>query len=202
MIKAVIFDFGNVISLAQEPWVMEKLASLAGLPVQTMDSLVWKYRAEYDRGTISGKEYYRTLLVHGGLVVEDEVLEQMVQIDLESWTHINPDTVQLMEHIKQAGYTLGILSNMPHEFLHLARMTLPVFALPDVCVFSCELGFIKPEPAIYQTLLSLASCKPEEAVFFDDVQANIDAARLLGINAYLWNNPETARNTLHQLGIL
>ncbi|MDR2484651.1 MAG: HAD family phosphatase [Treponema sp.] len=199
--KAVVFDFGKVISFPPEDSVMEELAAIAGLEVNTMDGLVWKYRGEYDRGTVSAQEYYRTMLGSVGIFPDDAALERMIRIDLQSWTRINPETVALMEKVKRSGYILGILSNMPHDFLALARSSFPVFSLPQVSVFSCETGSIKPEKAIYRTLLDRVSCKAEEVVFFDDIQINIDAAKEAGIRAFLWKDPKTAWNVLQQAGI-
>jgi putative hydrolase of the HAD superfamily len=106
-----------------------------------------------------------------------------------------------MEDVKAAGYTLGILSNMPHDFLAFARENFSVFSLPDVSLFSCEAKLIKPEAAIYRKLLSLLTCNPGEVVFFDDTQNNIDSAAGLGIHAFLWQDPETARRDLSGLGV-
>jgi putative hydrolase of the HAD superfamily len=198
-IKAVVFDFGKVISFPPAETVMEELASIAGLDAKTMDALLWPPRDEYDRGTINGLEYYRTLLAGGGIVLDEPALKRMLQIDLNGWTHINPGTVQLMKDIKVAGLKLGILSNIPHDFLALARGTLPVVSLPDVNIFSCETGFIKPEPAIYEALIAALGCKPAEIVFFDDVEKNVAGAREMGINAFIWKDPETARITVKEL---
>lgn len=200
-IKAIVFDFGQVISLPQEEGIIEQLAAIAGLETTLMYDLVWKNRGEYDRGRFVGKEYYRSILQPVGVTLEDSQLELMSRIDLTSWTRINPGTEALMEAIKKAGYTLGILSNMPKDFLALARSSIPVVALPDVGVFSCEVGSIKPEEAIYQALLRRLSCRPEEVIFFDDIPVNVDAAKTLGIRGFLWQNPETARKELQRAGI-
>ncbi|MDR2797965.1 MAG: HAD family phosphatase [Treponema sp.] len=194
--KAVVFDFGKVISFPPEPQVMAALAAIAGLDVKTMDTLVWAYRKEYDRGTLSGKDYYRTILGPG---LDDAKAEALVRIDLDSWKRINPDTVTLMEDVKAAGYTLGILSNMPHDFLAWARESLPVFRLPHVGIFSCETGSIKPETSIYEKLLQGLSCRPEEVVFFDDMPINVEKACSLGIHGLVWQDPETARRALQKM---
>jgi putative hydrolase of the HAD superfamily len=200
-IQAVVFDYGKVICLSPPDSVMDELASLAGLDRGILEPLVWSRRGEYDRGLINGKDYYRALLATRGISLDDGVLEKMVDIDLSSWTRINPGTLALMEDIKKAGLTLGILSNMPREFLEIARRTLPVFKLPDVGLYSCEAGFIKPEAAIYGALLSALGCKPGAVVFFDDIPENVEGASRLGIRAFLWRDPETARKNLEHLGL-
>jgi putative hydrolase of the HAD superfamily len=120
---------------------------------------------------------------------------------MDGWKRLNPATVQLMRDIKAAGFFLGILSNMPHDFLSWARKNSPVFSLANVSLFSCEVNLLKPEKAIYQKLLSMLGIEAGELVFFDDNADNIEGARSLGIEAKLWKNPETARQELLSLGI-
>ncbi|MDR3161010.1 MAG: HAD family phosphatase [Spirochaetaceae bacterium] len=202
MVKAVAFDYGRVLSLAPEDTVIDEIARLAGLDRKILEPLVWKYRGEFDRGTVTGRDYYRSLLALGGVEPGEEVIEQIVRLDLQSWTRINAGTVKLMEDVKnRGGCKLGILSNMPQEFLDLARKTIPAFALADAAVFSCEVGVIKPEPAIYCALFAVLDCPPEELVFFDDIQENVDAALALGIRAFLWKDPESAREELRRLNL-
>jgi putative hydrolase of the HAD superfamily len=200
-IRGVAFDYGKVICFPQPESVMDELAALAGLERKILEPLVWSRRGEYDRGLFNGPDYYRALLGTQGVHVDDGVLERMAAVDLQSWTGINPGTVALMEDIKKAGLKLGILSNMPRDFLDFARKTLPVFKLPDVGIFSCELGSIKPEDAIYHALLDAFGCHPQELVFFDDMPENVEGASFLGINAFVWRGPDTARKNLEQLGL-
>jgi putative hydrolase of the HAD superfamily len=200
-IKAVVFDFGKVISFPPEAAVREEIAALAEMDVQTLDSLEESCRREYDLGTISSTEYYKVLLAKAGKEVNDELAEKMGRLDMQSWTRINPDTVKLMEDIKAAGLTVGILSNMPSEFLAMAREQIPVFKVPDVSVFSCEVGSVKPEDAIYESLLSALNLPPNDVVFIDDLPVNVEKARILGINAFSWKGADSARTVLKKLEI-
>jgi putative hydrolase of the HAD superfamily len=130
---------------------------------------------------------------------EDRALaETMYRVDMDGWTDINQATVKLMEDIKAAGFKLAILSNMPFDFLAMARKAYPVFSLPHVGIFSCEAASVKPEPAIYRALTAALGCAPGEIVFFDDMEVNVEGACALGIRAYLWKDVETARNLLRQ----
>jgi putative hydrolase of the HAD superfamily len=200
-IKAVIFDYGKVICFPQEAGFMEALAELAGLPPRVMDELVWKYRDEYDRGAVSGETYYRNILEEQGLKPDETLIKRLLRIDHDSWKNINPGTVQLMEDVKTAGLKLGILSNMPTDFLAFLRANVPVFRLCDQSVFSCEVGSVKPETKIYETLLSALGDSPEQVAFFDDLPRNVAKAAELGIRAFLWKDPQNARAELRNLGV-
>jgi putative hydrolase of the HAD superfamily len=200
-IKAVVFDYGKVISFPPDPAVMDELAALGGVRREDMEPLLWKLRGEYDRGAVSAAEYYRGLLSRLGAQVDDCMIEKMVEIDLLSWKQINPGTVKLMEAVKGHKLKLGILSNMPFDFLAWARKTLPVFSLPDVGIFSCEAASIKPEEGIYRKLFDALACGPGEIVFFDDTPVNVEKARKLKMRAFLWKDPETAREELARLEV-
>jgi len=57
------------------------------------------------------------------------------------------------------------------------------FGLCTGVVISCETGLIKPEASIYHHLTDRFSLKPEECIFVDDMQENVDAARACGWQA-------------------
>jgi putative hydrolase of the HAD superfamily len=201
MIKAVVFDYGKVISFPPDHGVMDEIAAMAGIRREDLEPAVWKLRGEYDRGTINGPGYYCRVAESLGVSIDTETAKKMAAIDMFSWKRVNPGTVKLMEEIKKAGYILGILSNMPFDFLDYARKNLPVFSLPQVEIFSCEVNSIKPEEAIYRRLLAALGCRNVETVFFDDNQDNVDKANELKINAFLWKDAEQSRRELAGLGV-
>ena len=204
-IKAVIFDYGQVISLPQDPAAIDRMAEIAGVERGKFESVLWALRDEYDRGTVSAREYYRDVFAKLSVEANINIIDRIIETDFNSWKNINQETAALMEDVKKAGYTLGILSNIPHDFLAWARKTLPVFSLPQVGLFYCELNLVKPEQAIYQELLSMLGARGVvsggEVVFFDDKIENIKGAESLGINALLWKDAESARRELLSLGV-
>ena len=199
-IKAIVFDYGQVISLPQDQKMMEEIVRRIGVESEEFKSVLWTLRGDYDRGIISARDYFKKVLSHFDVYLNDKSIDELVELDSMSWKNVNPETVLLMEEIKKAGYLLGILSNMPQNFLSWARENISAFSLPHVSVFSCEVKLIKPEEAIYRKLLSLLSVEAEELVFFDDKINNIEGARVLGIEAVLWEGPENARRELLSLG--
>ena len=206
-IKAVVFDYGQVISLPQDPGTIDALAKKAGVARDKFEPLLWSLRLDYDRGVIDAGEYFGNIASHLGVTLEEKTIGEMIEIDNTSWKNINAGTVALMEDVKKAGYILGLLSNMPHEFLAWARKNVTVFSLPQVSLFSCEVELIKPEEAIYRKLLAMIEAESgepltfEQLVFFDDNADNIKGAAAMGIKAFLWKSPEAARSELSSLGL-
>jgi len=195
-IKTVVFDFGGVISFMPTPEMRSEIVRLSGLSEEVLWGLDRKFRGEWDRGSYNGKEHYRFILAKEGVSLNEESLAKIVKTDIESWSHINPDTIKLLRDIKAVGLRVGILSNIPHDF---PRSSMPVFAEADFAVYSCELGFIKPEAEIYENLRDKAGCPYEEIVFFDDKVDNVNKARELGIRAFLWEGAGKAREIVSEL---
>jgi putative hydrolase of the HAD superfamily len=199
-VKAVVFDFGKVICFPPPAENREALRALTGLSAGVLAELDRKHRGEYDRGLYNGAAYYRTLLGGVGIFPDDAALEAMAETDAGGWKHINPAAAALMRDVKQAGLALGVLSNMPGDFLDWARTGIPLFPELDAAVFSCEVNAIKPERRIYEILRDRLGCEFGEIVFFDDVPVNVEKAAELGIRAFLWKGAEEARETLAKLG--
>ncbi|MFA6507300.1 MAG: HAD family phosphatase [Treponemataceae bacterium] len=201
-IKAVAFDFGNVISERQDPSTMGLLAAIADVSEEQARDIVFTGREDWDRGDLSGPDHYRRGFQRHGVEIDEGVLHAFMRADLESWATLNEACVALMEEVKAAGTRTAILSNMPHEFLGSARKRFPVVSKVDVSVFSCEHSIVKPVKAIYEVLLNQLNVPASEVLFFDDMPENIDAAREVGIQAHLWSDAAAARKILHESGVL
>jgi putative hydrolase of the HAD superfamily len=198
-IKAVVFDFGKVICFPPSEENRRDLLALMGLSGETLEELDRRHRGEYDRGAFDGKTYYRALLEEKGIFLDDPVLEKIAETDAGGWKRIDPGAAALMRDVKKLGFALGILSNMPHDFLAWARKNIPIFGEADAAVFSCEVNSIKPEPLIYEKLRESLGCEFSEIVFFDDVPDNVEQAGKLGIHGKLWRGSEAARKDLEEI---
>jgi putative hydrolase of the HAD superfamily len=199
MVKAVVFDFGKVISFPPGDSVRDEMASLAGLSRRRFDELDRQYRDRYDLGIYNVEEYYRFLLSCAGIFPGGETVNRIADTDRQSWSRMNPGTVDLIRAIRGRGLKFGILSNMSHDFLAWCRKNVPVFAEADAAVFSCEAGSVKPEKKIYEVTVKALDCGYGEVVFFDDMEENVEKALSLGMKAFVWKDPEEAGRTLERL---
>lgn len=69
----------------------------------------------------------------------------------------------------------------------------------DLVVSSAEEGVRKPDPRIYGITLERLGIAPAEAVFVDDVEENVAAARALGIHSLLFTSTDAAVRELDAL---
>jgi putative hydrolase of the HAD superfamily len=109
----------------------------------------------------------------------------------------------MVEQVRASGRRNAVLSNNIVEFSSRWRALLPDGLFDDV-VDSSEVGFRKPDPAIFALALErLGGLSPDQAVFLDDHPGNVAAATEIGITALLvGENPlDTAAALLDLLGI-
>ncbi len=196
-IRAVIFDFGGVLSLQPDERKIQELCENCNLDRGQFEQIYRKNRHDFDRGTLTAAEYWSGILQAGG-VQSSSTAEACFHKDIELWTVINKQVLEWSRLLKREGYITAVLSNMPREILdHIVSMHTWIFEF-DIRVFSCDHGLVKPEPQIYQTCLMELKVAPEEVLFIDDNIENTEAAERLGLHALTFQSMEKAGEILEQ----
>lgn len=111
-------------------------------------------------------------------------------------------TVEILDELRRAGYTVAALSNWSAETFPVARRRFDFLNRFDVTVISGEVKMIKPDPRIFELLLEKLGRRADECVYIDDVEANVSAARRLGFRVIHFRSPAQLREELQQLGIM
>ena len=196
MIRALVLDYGNVISVANTGDCADKMEAMTGVPAGIFRSVYDKFRFDFDRGLISGTEMYKILLRDAGyhdIAKNTQLMTEIAMLDMQSWRAYRQDVTDWAMAVQRHGYKLGILSNMPSEFLRSYRHEIPLFAAADYACFSCDIHIIKPERGIYDDCVRGLGIQAAEAVFFDDRQENVDAGNAFGMRSFLWTGLRQAR---------
>jgi putative hydrolase of the HAD superfamily len=72
----------------------------------------------------------------------------------------------------------------------------------DVALSSHELRLRKPQPEIFAATLERLGCTAPEVVYFDDLPANVAAARVAGFDAHHVDGFDALENRIQHLGLL
>ena len=116
-----------------------------------------------------------------------------------------PDMVALAERLHDAGTPLYLLSNAPDLLDRWlrgpARQTHPFIGRFRDYVVSGLVKCSKPDAAIYQLVCHTGGFAPHEAVFIDDVPANVEGARAIGMAAVHHRSPDQTAAALRALGL-
>ena len=159
------------------------MAGFFGLNTDQFLPLWERNRGPFDRGDLSAKVYWSMLAADAGVSIDSRQMEELCTLDLEMWSHINSAMIDWVHQLRASGLKVGLLSNMPADMVTHCRKQFAWLEVFDFATFSADVRLIKPDSAIYEHTLRGLGVKPSEAIFLDDREANIQAARELGIEA-------------------
>ncbi len=201
MYKNIIFDLGGVIvKFNPRNFLMEKfLNDKTETKVYNIvfGSETWK---DMDSGLLSREKGTEIMLQDAK---EQDCLFEVQEV-LDTWLNILEPRmyiVKLAALLKQSGYNIFYLSNMPNDvFDYLSSHAFfPAF---DGGVCSYEIGINKPDERIYTALLKKYELKADESIFIDDTLANVKAACDLDITGiHMRGNASSLKKHLKICGI-
>lgn len=178
-IKAVIFDMGGVLLRTVDPSPRSLLAEKFGLNMRELEAVVFQspHAIEAEEGKISRDDHWKAVAADLGM---DEV--ELPDFIEQYWAG-DAENLELVEFIRglRPKYSTGLLSNAWSGVRETLEGQSQFLTVMDQIVFSSEVGLRKPDPEIYQLALARLGVPAGQAVFVDDFQVNIQAAKTAGI---------------------
>jgi 2-haloacid dehalogenase len=110
-------------------------------------------------------------------------------------------SVEILTRLRRAGVPVHTITNFSAELWPITIEAYPFLGDFEIAVVSGEVGFIKPDPRIYDVLLSRASLPAAAMVFIDDRADNVAAAEQLGFQAVQFTDPEALEADLAGRGL-
>ncbi|CAM9700728.1 unnamed protein product [Chrysoparadoxa australica] len=214
-IKAVLFDVGGV--LCESPLeVIRRFEEEHHVPLGFINAAI---AAQGNRGLFQKLE-------RGEIELSSQVCLQL-QRELQSNTVVLPgleplmkriiwathkstsSMLELAKRIRAEGYVVGVISNdfrikdkWAEAPSHVPAVSvydlLPSFC--DAIIRSSQVGLRKPEPGIYKLACQHLGVTPSEALFLDDIKANVRSAREMGMQV-VWVPPGHHKESLHKLSL-
>lgn len=195
-LRAVIFDYGMVLTGEPDAEAHDAMVRITGLDVERFETLYWVDRHAYDEGKLSGVTFWEKFARESGLALTAGDLAELNRLDARMWTTENPAMVKWQQQLKARGLRTAILSNMGDSVLESILVAFPWIQNFDVLVWSFQLGIAKPDPAIYRHTLERLGTRAEETLFVDDRRVNVEMARALGLAAIEFTTAERVRQEL------
>lgn len=198
-VRAVVFDWGGVVDRAPDEAHLAHWASLLGVETdQLMDALWGKECQLLEIGAISAEEFAQRTAQRLRLPdasAAQRFLEEFYRYD--SLNHEVLETIRLL----RGRYTIALLTNAGPNLDEWVRRThgLELQREFDLVINSSQVGARKPDPTIYHLLLDRLGVRPEQVIYLDDLQRNVDVARHLRIHALQFVNPTFSLPELEML---
>jgi putative hydrolase of the HAD superfamily len=184
----VVFDLGGV--LVPSTGVLPVLAAELGVSEAALSAAYWPPRPAYDLGGPS-VTYWTAVVEALGRKPEPALLARLDALDSAKWSTLPRAGVELVDRLAGDGARLAVLSNAPAPLASAVRAAGWSAAFAAL-LFSADVGLVKPDPAIYARADAAYGTQPRHVVFFDDRPDNVDAARVHGWDAHLWQDAGSA----------
>ena len=179
MIKNVIFDLGNVLISFKPAEYLDKNEYSEEYKVRILTDIFnaceW---LQLDNGDITVKEAINRISARSSLTRDEIVHIFNIRTDLMFPLFEN---ATLLPGLKKRGYSLFYLSNFPLDIFPEIKSENHFFKFFDGGIISAEARHSKPNIRIYEILLEKYSLIPEECLFIDDLESNVQAAESIGI---------------------
>ena len=207
-IKNIIFDYGNVIFLLDFQKLKEGWKSLS---IEDPDTFFSHGVQEpifdrFDRGLVTETEFrdfLRNKIGNADLTDEDiDAAWNSLLLGVDEGTH------ELLAELNKK-YRTFLLSNInPIHYNYIMNYLQDEFGfesndhLFEKTYYSHLIGIRKPDKAIFEKVLSENGLIAEETLFIDDIAANLEPAKQLGIQIFMMTAPDTIQDFIKREGLL
>ncbi len=177
----LIFDFGNVLIEIDPARSIESFQTLGAQADLHLDA---DFFQDFETGAITAAEFRRALRSQLKWASADSSIDRAWNALL---LEIPPKTLSVLRSLRAQGYRLALLSNTNPIHIDEVRRRLGPFGYGEFArcferiFYSYEMGFRKPDPAIYAAVdRELGITSPAEVLYIDDNAANIASAAAYG----------------------
>lgn len=191
-VRAVAFDIGGVLEVPTDTDLEGRWEQRLGLrPGEFFQRLRRSgLGRDANLGRVSEAEFAQAL---GRLYGLAQLTTEELLVDLWGWYvgELNAEMADYFQRLRPR-YRTAILSNAAAGGRREEERRYGFAAMADVLVYSYEVGIEKPDPRIYLLTCERLGVHPGEAVFLDDLEANVAAAREVGMRAVLFQTTAQA----------
>ncbi len=198
-IDTVVFDIGNVLTdFAWDKFLVFKgyddkmVERIAKATVYSDD---W---VEYDKGNLTNEEIIARF-VENDPEIRSEIEDSFKNID--GIILKREKTIPWIRALKAAGYKVLYLSNFSKQALEGCPDAMAFLDETDGGILSFREHVVKPDPAIYNLLVSRYNLTPSKTVFIDDTPVNIEAAQNLGWKGIIYRDYNQVVDELATIGV-
>lgn len=205
MIKNIIFDIGNVILKFNIKEVLERFTNNKEEQEFILKNIInspeWLGNALIDTGYISREDAIE--------IVKDRTNHSNDRLIVDFWNNYNnlakvdEKVLNLIKKLKEKNYKIFLLSNINPYTKEVVEKS-GLFKLVDGYVLSYQEHKVKPYKSIYYTLLERYNLIPNESLFIDDNEKNIETGMLLGIisKKVIPDDYNSIENTINELNLI
>ncbi len=202
MIKAILFDLGNVLVDFDYSIAARRIAHFCGVSHKEIPSILLdsNITSLFEEGKILPEDFFLRLKDLLGLRVSYKVFVPI-------WNEVfflsakNRSVYSLANRLRDK-YTIAVLSNINILHYEYLKKHFPIFGIFHAVFASCNMGLVKPDVKIYVKALEALGVSPQEAFYTDDRQELVKGAQALIINSFVFKNAKKLKDDLIGSGVV
>jgi HAD superfamily hydrolase (TIGR01509 family) len=202
-LTVIIFDLGGVIIKRSFPPFAAEIEAVYGVPKNLVVEAARRYWPQFLLGKMSEEEYWRCISQDLRIACEPKRFGSM----LRAFLVLDVDVYLLVKQLRK-NYCLVLLSNVSREWMEHMLSKYPLQEIFNPIITSYDLKLAKPrlvdcaDPTkIFRVVLERIDVKPEDCIFIDDHQENLEPAKSVGMRIILFQNAQQLRQDLEKIGI-
>jgi len=195
-IKALIWDMEGVLLQTDDDNLPLTVAKKLNAPYEKVREIFYSDKNDMvDLGEITKDQFNEYIL--DTLHISRNKKYLLEEIITEEF-YIDKDLLMKIEGMHRK-YKTGLLSNFSNDLQPKIENEWGIGSAFDEIIISCEVGVIKPDPAIFNLMLDRLGVKADESVFIDDRIKNIDGAKEMGFHTVFFTDKDQALEELTRI---
>lgn len=201
IVRAVLFDLGNVVVAIDFDRALAAWAAHSRMPPERLrETFCWDEPfLQHETGRLTDERYFAHLRQVLQLDCDDATIEAGFNAILVAEIE---ETTRLVEQVRRRARCYAISNTNGAHMAQMRRAFPQLLPRFDHVFASHEIGHRKPQPAAFEHVLREIGVAAREVLLFDDLAANVEGARALGMQAVLVRGPSDVRDGLALRGLL
>jgi len=190
----VVFDLGKVLVDFDYTIAVSRIAGRSTLSPAGVEQFFFHspLLVDYESGRVTRQEFFEQARQATGF---RGTLNEFGGFFADIFTEI-PPMIELQAGLRRRNIPTYIFSNTNDLAVEHIRRNFPFFENFDGYIYSYEVGAMKPEAKIYESLEKLAGRRGAEIIYLDDRPENVTGGATRGWHAILHETPQKTREAL------
>lgn len=197
-IKNIVFDIGNVLFAYNPEKIIDEIIGKTPYKTLYLEKLFYRKTLWHDLDIGKQTEAEAKTMLTKSVNHNSEHTEALFKL-FDNWVyHLDPikESKALMLEWRNMGHPIYFLTNFQDKPYDKLIQAFPFMQHAEGAIVSAKVHLAKPDPKIYDLLVTTFKLNPHETLFIDDKPENIEAAIRCGWSGIVFENPHQLKHAL------
>jgi putative hydrolase of the HAD superfamily len=191
-----LFDLDGIVITGRKHYFSYRLSQEHNIPVKLVEEFFLNGFRECSFGKADLKEKIAPFLIKWNW---KGTVEDLLEYWFTSEGTINKEVLKIIGDLRSKGIKCYIATRQEKYRMQYLLDTVGLKNYFDGVFCTCDIGYDKWQLEFFEYVFKKLKLKPQEIMFFDDTQKNIDIISKEGVHAYFYENIDTLKKHTDQL---